>query len=111
MYGYAECLACHKVAEKSRFVRKFGIRAIYIVPIVLILLSISGSGVNQKTFLAICLGSLVVRQLFLYFSTPVPYTGEFTVGPSRAERLLAPFMLVAVVVFFIYATYWLFTAP
>ena len=60
--------------------------------------------------LAVILGMLVWG-LVLYFSRPVVYAGEYPIGPSRQERILAPFIFVFGAVLLVYVVYTLFTGP
>lgn len=111
LHGYVECGTCHKAAEQSPRVRKIGWRAINLVAIVLVLVTIGSGAVGRTLFVAIVVTCVVAWQLSLYFSRPVPVAGEFSIGPSRAERVLAPMLWVLLTSLLIYAAYWSVVAP
>ena len=111
VYGQTKCRACNTYVEHGAFARKYGGRSIHLVPLVLILVAIFNQGMSRKYFIVGGLFGFVVWLLALYFSRPVPYSGEYHIGPSRPERLLAPVILVFGAGLLIYATYTLFAEP
>lgn len=110
LYSHAQCTACHRVAEKSRFVTKIvvGVARLSAISAVAFTLFYPKL-ITPKYLLTVGVLGVVALVLVPYFSRPVPYTGEFPIAPSRAERLLVPVLLVLVTAFFVFAVYWLIT--
>jgi hypothetical protein len=70
------------------------VRAIHLVPLVIILLTFFQKDMSAIISVAIGLAGFVIWVLVLYFSRPVKYIGEAPIGPSRSARLLAPIILL-----------------
>jgi len=111
VFGEAKCRACGAFAEHGAVEKKFGVRSIHLVLLALILIAIFVQGMSRKFFVLGGLFGLVVWVLALFFSRPVPYSGEYPIGPSPADRMLAPFILVFSTGLLIYVAYTTFTEP
>lgn len=108
LYSCAKCDACHRVAEKPRFVTKIvvGVARLSAISVV-VLIFVYPRLITPKYLIVVGVLGVVALLLVPYFSRPMPYAGEFPVGPSRSERLLAPVLLVLVTALLVYAVYWL----
>lgn len=111
VFGQAKCRACSTFVERGAFAKKYGGRSIHLVPLALVSVAILTQGISRKYFIVGGIFGFVVWLLALYFSRPVPYSGEYPVGPSRPERMLAPVILVFGAGLLIYAIYLLFAEP
>jgi hypothetical protein len=111
VFGEAKCRTCGAFAEHGAIAKKYGVRSILLVPLVLILVAIFHQGMSRKLFVVGALLGFVAWVLAQYFSRPVLYTGEYPIGPSLPDRLLAPFILVLSTGLLIYVAYTLFTEP
>lgn len=111
VFGEAKCRACGAYAERGAIAKKYGARSIHLVPLVLVLIAIFGQDMSRKFFMVAALLGFVVWVLAIYFSRPVVYAGEYHIGQSRQERLLAPFILVFGAGLLVYVAYTLFTEP
>lgn len=111
VFGEAKCRACGAHAERGAIAKKYGARSIHLVPLVLVLIAIFSQGMSRKFFVVVALLGLVVWGLVLYFSRPVVYAGEYPIGQSRQERIMAPFILVFGAGLLVYVVYTLFTEP
>lgn len=106
LYNFAECRACHKAAVMSRFVNNIVWRIAQLCLVSLVVLAlVYPKLLTLKHVIAVGILGIMALLLVPKFSRPVPYTGEFPIGPSRSERLLAPVLLVVVAAFFAYAVY------